>query len=196
MSGWRVKEPARIRFGPVEGDVPPSISSPSRENDAVLDQLLFVYDFNLRHARHLVAGVSAAQAVAQPAGLVNHICWSIGHLAVTSNVVMMELGGEMGFPQEWMERFFPGVPITGDVDAYPTLADLMEQLESVHGRLASHLPTLSAEALAAPPQMELVQRRFDQVGKFAAYAMTAHEGVHLGQMADVRRALGLENTDL
>lgn len=162
----------------------------------MLDQLLFVYDFNLRHARHLVEGLSAEQAVAQPGGLVNHACWSIGHLAVTSNVVLMELGGEMGFPEEWMERFFPGVPITGDVDAYPALGALMEQLESVHGRLASHLPTLSTEALAAPPQMELVQRRFDQVGKFAAYAMTAHEGVHLGQIADLRRALGLENTDL
>ena len=162
----------------------------------MIDHVLFVYDFNLRHARHLVDGVTPEQAVAQPGGLVNHIAWAVGHLAVTSNVVMMELGGEMAFPQEWAERFFPGVPITSDVDAYPELGALVEQLELVHGRLSAHLPTLSSEALAARPQMELVQRRFDQVGKFATYAMTAHEGVHLGQIADVRRALGLENTDL
>lgn len=162
----------------------------------MIEQQLFVYDFNLRHARHLVAGLTPEQAVAQPGGLVNHVCWAIGHLAVTSNVVMMELGGEMRFPEEWAPRFFPGTAITASVDDYPALDRMMEELESVHARLSAHLPTLSAEALAAPPQMELVQRRFQQVGQFAAYAMTAHEGVHLGQIADVRRAIGLENTDL
>ena len=193
------RDPARFA-SPVPSETAAFFASasfhPVGEIDTVLEPLLFVYDFNLRHARHLVEGLSPEQAVAQPGGLVNHVCWAIGHLAVTSNVVMMELGGEMGFPQQWMERFFPGVPITGSVDDYPSVGELMTELESVHARLAAHLPTLSAEALAATPQMELVQRRFDQVGKFATYAMTAHEGVHLGQIADIRRALGLANTDL
>ena len=162
----------------------------------MVDHLLFVYDFNLRHARHLVEGLTAEQAVAQPGGLTNHVAWAIGHLALTSDVVMMELGREQGFPAEWMERFLPGVPIVSEVDAYPSLPDLVAQLESSHTRLSTLLPTLSTEALASPPQMDLVRRRFSEVGRFAAYAMTAHEGVHLGQIADVRRALGLENTDL
>ena len=93
----------------------------------MIDHLLFVYAFNLRHARHLVEGLTPEQGVAQPGGLVNHVAWSIGHLALTSDVVAMELGQAQGFPPEWMERFFPGMPITGDVDAYPPLADLLAQ---------------------------------------------------------------------
>lgn len=162
----------------------------------MIDHLLFVYAFNLCHARHLVEGLTPEQGVAQPGGLVNHVAWSIGHLALTSDVVAMELGQAQVFPPEWMEQFFPGMPITGDVDAYPPLADLLAQLEISHTRLSALIPTLSAEDLEVEPKMDLVRRRYASVGQFATYAMTAHEGVHLGQVADIRRALGLVNTDL
>ena len=164
--------------------------------EPMFDRLLFVYDFNLRHARHLVEGLTPEQCVAQPGGLVNHPTWTIGHLAVTSSVVLMELGVQPAFPPEWMERFFPGVPISSQADDYPPFADLMEQYESVHARLSEVVPTVTEEILSAEPQMDPVKRRFSAVGQFVAYAMTAHEGVHLGQIADVRRALGLVNTDL
>ena len=162
----------------------------------MFDHLLFVYDFNLRHARHLGGELAPEQCVAQPGGLINHPTWTIGHLAVTSSVVLMELGVQPAFPPEWMERFFPGVPISPREEDYPTFADLMEQYESVHARLSEVVPTVNEAMLAAPPQMDPVKRRFSEVGQFMAYAMTAHEGVHLGQIADVRRALGLVNTDL
>ncbi|MAC19982.1 MAG: hypothetical protein CMJ23_09980 [Phycisphaerae bacterium] len=162
----------------------------------MIDHLLFVYAFNLRHAGHLVEGLTPEQGVAQPGGLVNHVAWSIGHLALTSDVVAMELGQAQVFPPEWMERFFPGMPITSDVGAYPPLPELLAQLEISHARLSALIPTLSAKDLEVEPKMELVRRRYAKVGQFATYAMTAHEGVHLGQVADIRRALGLENTDL
>ena len=127
----------------------------------MIDHVLFVYDFNLRHARHLVEGVTPEQAVAQPCGLVNHIAWAVGHLAVTSNVVMMELGGEMAFPQEWAERFFPGVPITSDVDAYPELGARVYSWNSSVGAVRPPADAFVG-GTAARPQMELVQRRFDQ----------------------------------
>jgi len=71
----------------------------------------------------------------------------------------------------------------------------MSQLERSHERLVALIPTLSAEALAAPPRLEMVQYKFAEVGRFATYVMTAHEGLHLGQIADVRRALGLQTKD-
>ena len=108
----------------------------------------------------------------------------------------MELGQAQVFPPEWMERFFPGMPITGDVDAYPPLADLLAQLEISHTRLSALIPPRSAEDLKVEPKIDLVRRRYTSVRQFATDAMTAHEGVHLGQVADIRRALGLENTDL
>lgn len=162
----------------------------------MFDRLLFVDDFNLRHARDLVEGLTLEQCVAQPGGLVNHPTWTIGHLAVTSSVMLMELGVQPAFLPEWMERFFPGVPISPLADDYPPFADLMEQYESVHARLSEVVPAVTEEMFSAEPRMDPVKRRFSAVGQFVAYAMTAHEGVHLGQLADVRRALGLVNTDL
>lgn len=162
----------------------------------MLDELLFAYAFNLRNAHHLVRDLTAEQAVAQPAGLVNHVCWSIGHLALASNVVLVECGQEMGFPEAWMQRYLPGAAITGVAEDYPPLGELMSQLESAHERLASFMSTATPALLAEAPKMEMVQRRFSSVGQFAVYAMTAHEGMHLGQICDLRRALGLENTDL
>ena len=162
----------------------------------MFDRLLFVYDFNLRHARHLVEGLMPEQCIAQPGGLINHPTWTIGHLAVTSSVVLMELGVQPTFPPEWMERFFPGVPISASAADYPAFSELMSEYETVHARLSEVVPTVTEAMLEAEPQMDPVKRRFSAVGQFVAYAMTAHEGVHLGQIADVRRALGLVNTDL
>ena len=162
----------------------------------MLESLLFTYEFNLRNARHVVDGLTPEQCVSQPGVLLNHPAWSIGHLALTSDVMMLEMGEEQAFPGEWMERFFPGAPITGHVDDYPPMSELMDQLEKQHSRVSARLAEISPEELAAPPKMELVQRRFSQVAQFVTYAMTGHEGFHLGQIACTRRALGVGNTDL
>ena len=108
----------------------------------------------------------------------------------------MELGVQPAFPPEWMERFFPGVPISSSAEDYPRFAELMGQYEAVHAHLSEVVPNVTEEMLEATPRMDPVKRRFSAVGQFLAYAMTAHEGVHLGQIADVRRSLGLVNTDL
>lgn len=161
----------------------------------MLDHVMFVYDFNLRHARHLVSDLTPEQCVVQPGNLRNHVAWTIGHLALASEVVALEFDAEPIFPEAWMPRFMPGAEIVGGVDAWPSMAELLSQLERSHERLAALIPTLSAEALAAPTRMEMVQYKFAEVGRFATYVMTAHEGLHLGQIADVRRALGLQTKD-
>ena len=161
----------------------------------MLDHILSNYDFNRRNAHYIVGGLTAEQSVAQPGGLVNHPLWSIGHLALTSQVMMLEMGGEPTFPQEWMDRFFPGVPISGDVNDYPSMDELLAQLDLQHEHVAARLPEMSAEQLAAGPQMELIQRRYPRLGDFISYAMLGHEAFHIGQIACTRRALGIEMAD-
>ena len=162
----------------------------------MITYLLHTYDFNLRHARHLVTGLTPDQGVAQPGGLVNHICWTLGHLATATDVAMAELGGEMIIPEATAMKFFPSVPITDGVADYPSIEELMTMLEVGHARVASRVSEATAEQLDARPAIEMVQRRFSRVGDFIHYILSAHEGVHLGQIADARRAMGLENTDL
>ena len=162
----------------------------------MLDHVLSTYEFNLRNAHHVVRGMTPEQCVAQPAGLLNHAAWSMGHIALTSEVMMLEMGGEPAFPAEWMDRFFPGAPITAAVADYPPMDELLAQLDLQHGRVAERLPELSSEQLVAMPQMELIQRRFSRLADFLTYATVGHEAFHIGQIACTRRALGIENTDL
>ena len=56
----------------------------------MLGHLIATYAFNLRNAHHVVKGLTPEQCVAQPAGLLNHPAWSIGHLALTSEVMAIE----------------------------------------------------------------------------------------------------------
>ncbi|MGA1400765.1 MAG: DinB family protein, partial [Phycisphaerales bacterium] len=79
----------------------------------MLDHVMFVYDFNLRHARHLVSDLTPEQCVAQPGNLRNHVAWTIGHLALASEVVALEFDAEPIFPEAWMPRFMPGAEIVG-----------------------------------------------------------------------------------
>jgi hypothetical protein len=52
----------------------------------MLDHLLFVYEFNLKHIRYLVEDLTPEQCVHQPSGLINHPAWQVGHLALAANI--------------------------------------------------------------------------------------------------------------
>jgi hypothetical protein len=75
----------------------------------MLDHLLFVYEFNLKHIRYLVEDLTPEQCVHQPSGLINHPAWQVGHLALAANIAAFEMGAEQTIPPEWAERFFPGM---------------------------------------------------------------------------------------
>ena len=162
----------------------------------MLEHLLFVYDFNLKHLRYFVEDLTPDQCVQQPNGLINHPAWQIGHLALAADIAALELGGEQTFPPEWAERFFPGAPITAEVADYPSMTELVDQLAAQHARVAALIPNATEAQLAAPCQMEMLHRRFSKIGDFIAYIMTGHEGVHVGQIASWRREMGIPREDL
>jgi hypothetical protein len=162
----------------------------------MLDHLLFVYEFNLKHIRYLVEDLTPEQCVHQPSGLINHPAWQVGHLALAANIAAFEMGAEQTIPPEWAERFFPGASITAEVADYPPMAELVDQLASQHARVAELLPRMTEAQLAVPCQMEMLHRRFSRVGDFLAYITTGHEAVHVGQIASWRRAMGIPLEDL
>ena len=89
----------------------------------MLDHLLFVYEFNLKHIRYLVEDLTPEQCVHQPSGLINHPAWQVGHLALAANIAAFEMGAEQTIPPEWAERFFPGMTeaqLSADKSAWET----------------------------------------------------------------------------
>jgi hypothetical protein len=135
--------------------------------------------------------------------LPNHVAWNLGHIALTMHRVADKIDGQ-GLPASDFavgpgaagdsQRFssesvaFGSMP-TGDSMAYPSYARCIAIFEGACDRLAAAASGATDAQLAAEtpwggpgmttPVHLLVAR------------MAFHNGMHCGQIADLRRALGM-----
>ena len=58
----------------------------------MIPNLIHTYQFNLRHIEGLVKDLTDEQMVQQPAGLVNHPMWTLGHLARQQRITWRSRG--------------------------------------------------------------------------------------------------------
>lgn len=145
-------------------------------------------------------GFSDANHTRQAPGLPNHAAWNLGHIALTMHRVADKLdgqglpvsdfvGGATGDAQHFATESvaFGSMP-TGDSMAYPSYSRCVEIFEGACDRLASATAKASDAQLAtetpwgagmSTPMHLLVAR------------MAFHNGMHCGQIADLRRALGM-----
>lgn len=163
--------------------------------------------------KRYLAGFDDKTLVAQPPGLPNHLAWTLGHLAVTMGRAMEKLGAKSddALPPEQfvtgddraregegrggpLGRFdtqsvsFGSKPVN-DPTLYPDLARSIAIFDSACERLAEFVRSCPNEALARSVAWgggttlgwQLVQR------------MAFHNGVHTGQIADLRRALSMKS---
>ena len=143
---------------------------PERGNQ-LLDQVLFTYQFNLEHIKHLVADLSEDLTTQQPHGLLNHPRWTIGHLAFGSNYAAGFLGLQSTVKPAW--------------------AELLAELAIQHKRVAAAIREAEPSLFKEECTDELLRDHFPTIGNFLGYIMTAHEGDHIGQLACWRRAMTL-----
>jgi len=148
-------------------------------------------------------GFDESNRTRQAPHLPNHITWVLGHCAFTMHRVAQQLDGKPhperdfvterrgsgagGFEQETVA--FDSEP-ADEPEHYPSLARAREIFEDACDRLAAAVRSADAATLQREvpwgsgntqiPLWALVQR------------VTFHNGVHTGQLTDLRRALGLE----
>jgi hypothetical protein len=157
----------------------------------MLDHAVYLYGFNLSRAEALVQDLSAEQMVAQPAGLINHPSWSLGHLVVSADGLGRLLGLESSLPESWRETFKTGGEPSGEASDYPEKAAILDALREHHGRNTQAVKTCDASVFAEPHPDERRRKVFPTIGDLALFLMTSHEYNHLGQIAAWRRAMGL-----
>ena len=157
----------------------------------MLDQVLFTYQFNLDHIKHLVADLSEDQTTQQPHGLLNHPRWTIGHLAFGSNYAAGFLGLQSTVRPAWADLFMPGATISSDGQTYPPTAELLAELAVQHKRVATAIAEAAPSLFKEECTDDLLRDHFPTIGNFLGYIMTAHEGDHIGQLACWRRAMTL-----
>lgn len=152
----------------------------------LIDTLEFVQQIT----RELIRGFPAEHLAYRAGPTDNPVIWSVGHLATVNDWFASLIDGKPAeFPQEWQSSCgYKSVP-SGDLRAYPEFAKLVAVMERAQARLVGAVKAQSAEDLAKPTQAEshgIAPTRAD-----AAARAAWHEGWHGGQIAGVRKALGL-----
>ena len=157
----------------------------------MLEHLTYLYGFNLTYAEILVSDLSPTQMVEQPAGVINHPSWSLGHLVNSADRLGQLLGLESTLPEGWGETFKTGGEPSGDESAYPSKEEILDALGAQHARNTEAVQNFDASRFAQPYPDERRRKRFPTVGDMIVFLMTSHEMQHLGQIAAWRRAMGL-----
>jgi len=157
-------------------------------------------------ARYL-PGFDDGNCTRQAPGLPNHVAWNLGHLALVMHRAAEKFDGlplsERGFwdsraaasgAARSPERFdtesvcFGSVP-TADASRYPGMARCVEVYNSACDRMAAAVRAADDSTLDRPVAWGPVQSPLWAIGQ----RMIFHNGDHTGQIACLRRALGMKS---
>lgn len=122
-----------------------------------------------------------------------HTLWILGHLAyIEALVIRRFMLGEPNPLAEW-EELFDGTDTTGDVSHYPPFDQVLTKCREIRERTMTFLDSLSERDLdtvsaSVPKGHEETFGTYRLCLQFAA----DHWYMHRGQLADARRAVGLE----
>ncbi|HLA79851.1 MAG TPA: DinB family protein [Vicinamibacteria bacterium] len=133
-----------------------------------------------------LAGLDREALLRRPGTETNPILWIAGHLASSRYGLATALGRQRDVP--WGTLFFKGAAV-GDLSALPEVGSIQEGWREISALLAARLEELTEAELAAP-----FPRSFpipDRSLRGAITFLAFHEGYHLGQMALLRKWLGL-----
>lgn len=145
---------------------------------------------NVEMAKMHLADFSDADMLARPCPGANHAAWQLGHLAAAEAglVNMVAPDVKYSFPAGWKERFTPETSAKDDPKAFPSKAELLEQLSKVRQTTVKWIRTLKPEDLTKPgPEPMLAMA--PTVGSMLIL-LPGHVAMHLGQIQVLRRKLG------
>jgi len=147
-----------------------------------------VYAQMLAYCKRLVAELSEEQLAIVPAPSANPPLWILGHLAVATDWCLAMLGQPRLCPESWHQCFGRGSNPAEIPPPYPTKAELLQAIERGHQHVTSAARSADPEAMAKPHGVPLFERgQLKTTGDLVALLMTAHVGVHLGELTYWRR---------
>lgn len=126
----------------------------------------------------------------------NHVIWTLGHLASTYAWLATTIDPKAGekvdafnLPASYAKLFGGGSKPNGDASAYPSLTEARKRYNDAFAgylKMVENLPEADAWTPSAIDTGGFTSSKID-----GAYKCAWHDGWHLGQIADLRRALGL-----
>jgi hypothetical protein len=149
--------------------------------------LLLLLDEVRGKTLRILKTIPAGQERWAPAGLQNTILWHAGHAYVTvESLAMRALGRPPEFPPGWPELFaMNSRPAEVPADRWPTLADVIGQLEAQHRRLKGIIAGLSPDQLDAPSAVNP-----DRTARYGILHGLHDEACHSGEIHLLRKMQG------
>lgn len=151
-----------------------------------------VANFNKELLRRMLADIPEADMCKQPPGLPNHPTWLVGHLAFVRFAMAKQMGHPPSdFPDSWAKLFGRNSTPVDDASQYPPKEELWGTFERAHEHALRVASELSSEQLAGTHAIETLRPAFPTLGDLLVQMLTSHDGLHVGQLSDWRRANGL-----
>ncbi len=135
-------------------------------------------------------GFDDSNEVTQRPGLPNHVAWNLGHLALTMHRAAERIADET-YPLEGdPEPYAFGSTPSDTRDDYPALSELTDRYRRSLVLLAEAVRRCGDEGLART--VTWGRGTTTTTARDLAMRMVWHNGLHCGQIIDLRRVLGLE----
>jgi hypothetical protein len=130
-------------------------------------------------------GFDDANATAQAPGLPNHAAWTLGHLALTMHRAAEQIAG-VDHALAWdPEPYAFGSKPSAAREAYPLLAELLENFHRAFDLLLDAIRGAGDDGLART----VTWGANPVAARDLALRMAFHNGTHCGQLVDLRRVL-------
>jgi len=182
-----------------------STASPVTATTTRGDMLAAIVESNKELVTRFLPGFDDASALRQTPTLPNHVVWCLGHLALTMHRIAERLDarplpaadfvagtGVSGSRERGIfdtQSVSVGSTPRADAAIYPSLDRATQILRNACDRLAAACRTASDEALDAPQQWGAASLPLWLLVARAVF----HNGIHTGQITDLRRAMGMES---
>ncbi|MCB9840274.1 MAG: DinB family protein [Phycisphaeraceae bacterium] len=146
--------------------------------------------FACRMVADMAAGIPDEKSCEQLPGAANHKLWTLGHMAQSNQWFASLIDGQaITFPAEWDRLFGMGSKPSSDEAGYPPIADVRAAYEASIDRLCAAIESLDDQEIVAGPAGDGANFVHDKLD--SALKGAWHAGWHLGQLAGLRKGLGL-----
>lgn len=153
------------------------------------EEILHAFQLEQRRLRSLLGHVDAASWTLQPAGVVNHAAWTVGHLAASMEAIGGELGLAPWLEPTWRTRHGEGSTPVDDAVAYPPPSVLWSRFEDAADRVASAVTQVGDEAWFGPLPDERHRATYPTLAHAVLHILVGHTAAHVGQLGCWLRAI-------
>jgi hypothetical protein len=155
---------------------------------------LELLDFTHGLLNQMIDGVPADKATFQVHPTSNHVLFTVGHLACTYNWLSGALDPTNAttpkLPETYKALFTGDCKPSADPARYPALAEVRRNYDDAFSAFRKLVDGLRDSDLWSKPATDTGGFCSSKID--AAYKCAWHDGWHLGQVADLRRALGIK----